>query len=72
MNQEKINTLTEGLAKAALYQDTPNRRERIAVECMQGLLAYAGNSVTPTLAANWAVAHADALIDELDKDLKDG
>ena len=47
------------------------RRERIAVRCLQGLLASEGEDVsfcTPEGAARAAVEYADALIAELDRE----
>ena len=51
----------------------PDRRERIATAAMQGLLAHYGETSQYDNAADCsaaAVAYADALIAELDKEVK--
>ena len=48
-----------------------DRRERIAGTALQGMLAYDGGQLPIDRGAVWAVAHADALIAELDKPKED-
>lgn len=64
---DKINTLMAGLAA----QLRAERRERIATAALQGLLTFAGNgkpNENSYLFATHAIAYADALIAELDKE----
>jgi hypothetical protein len=42
------------------------RRERVAIACMQGILASTDTDTSDVAAAKYAVACADALLDELD------
>ena len=48
----------------------PDRRERIATAALQGLMADSSRRVTPNDYAKVAVRFADALIAELDKEVK--
>jgi hypothetical protein len=50
------------------------KRELIAAMAMQGLLANSNlvNGSTTSLIADWAVDHADALIERLSVDLAEG
>jgi hypothetical protein len=49
----------------------PDRRERIATAALHGLIANPTYSAPTTEHyATWSVAHADALIAELDKEVQ--
>ena len=68
-NLEQLQVLrAERLAAAAAAHR--DRRERIATACMAGMLADQTQNPTFTLLALSAVKCADALIAELDKEVK--
>ena len=66
LEQRRILQAQHLAAQAAAYRD---RRERIATAALQGLLANYGYSNKHEISAE-AVAYADALIAELDKEVK--
>lgn len=55
---------------SCIAANTPDRRERIATAALQGMLADPDREGTPNDYAYAAVLCADALIAELDKDIK--
>jgi hypothetical protein len=55
----------------AYYRDRRDRRDRIATAALAGMLANPSTPAPSTAHhATWAVAYADALIAELDKEVQ--
>lgn len=67
LKQRQILQAERFAAQAAAYRD---RRERIATACLAGLLGYPSRGGSPKDFAEYAVWHADALIEELDKEVQ--
>ena len=59
-----------GLEIRRLRESMPDRRERIATAAMAGMLADPERHGSPKDFAKYALQHADALIAELDKEVK--
>lgn len=64
LEQRQILRAERLAAAAAVYRD---RRERIATAALQGMLADPVRDCSAKDLAKYALQHADALIEELDK-----
>ena len=62
--------LDPGLEIRRLRESMPDRRERIATAALAGMLADPARDGNPKDFAKYALEYADALIAELDKEVK--